>query len=145
MKEIGNVFKTKREEIGITIDEVAKDLEVDSILIENLEGGNDKVFKDVLEVKKIISSYSKYLDIENMNILDEYNDYLFEKTSKINQADIREKLNRVQKEEIKREIKSPYTVEEKEQSKEKKGIVLLFVLVVILVILYFILKRLIIG
>ncbi len=143
MKEIGNIFKEKREEIGITIEEVANDLNVDVVLIENLEGGNDKVFKDVLEVKKIISSYSKYLDIEDLNILEEYNDYLFEKTSKINPADIREKLNRVQTEE--REIKSPYTIIEKEESKEKKGIVLLFVLIVILVILYFVLKRLMVG
>ena len=144
MKEIGNIFKEKREEIGITIEEVAKDLGIDAILIENLEDGNDKVFKNILEVKTIINTYSKYLDIENLNLAEEYNDYLFEKTSKINPADIKERLSKIQIKEEKA-IKSPYTIVEKEQSKEKKLIVLLFIFIVILVVLYFILKRLIIG
>lgn len=143
MKEIGNIFKEKREKIGITIEEVANDLQVDSILIENLEDGNDKVFKDILEVKKIIEVYSKYLDLEKENLLEEYNDYLFDKTTKINQADIREKLNRIKKEEKK--ISSPYTIIEKEQSKETKTIILLVVLVVVLLIIYFILKKLMLG
>lgn len=143
MKEIGNIFKEKREEIGITVEEVSKDLEVEPILIENLEEGNDKVFKDVLEVKKIIELYSKYLDIENLKLLEEYNDYLFEKTSRINQEDIRKELNRIEKKE--KAIKSPYTNIEFSQSSDKTGVFLIIVLLLILVLMYFILQRLIIG
>ena len=35
MKEIGEQFKEKREEIGITIEEVANDLKTEPIIIEN--------------------------------------------------------------------------------------------------------------
>ena len=48
MKEIGEQFKEKREEIGITLEEVSSDLNKDIILVENLESGNHKVFKDIL-------------------------------------------------------------------------------------------------
>ena len=37
MKEIGETFKEKREEIGITLEEVSSDLAKDVLLIENLE------------------------------------------------------------------------------------------------------------
>ena len=60
MKEIGEEFKLKREEIGISIQEVSNDLKKDVILIENLESGNHKVFKDVLELKDMVSSYAIY-------------------------------------------------------------------------------------
>ena len=56
MNGIGDTFKEKREEIGITVSEVANDLKIDPILIENLESGNHKVFKDILELKDTISS-----------------------------------------------------------------------------------------
>ena len=56
MKEIGDIFKEKREEIGITIEEVASDLKIDSVLIDNLEDGNDRVFKDILELKDVIKA-----------------------------------------------------------------------------------------
>ena len=45
MKEIGEEFKEKREEIGITIEEVANDLNKDTLLIERLENGNHKEYK----------------------------------------------------------------------------------------------------
>ena len=57
MKYIGEQFKEKREEIGISISEVSNDLKIDSIIIENLEDGNDKVFKDILELKEMISLF----------------------------------------------------------------------------------------
>ena len=49
MKEIGEQFKEKREEIGITLEEVSSDLNKDIILVENLESGNHKVFKDIID------------------------------------------------------------------------------------------------
>ena len=54
MKDIGESFKEKREEIGITLEEVSKDLGIKEVLLENLEEGNAKVFKDILEIKDTI-------------------------------------------------------------------------------------------
>ena len=72
MKEIGESFKEKREEIGITLEEVSKDLGIKEVLLENLEEGNAKVFKDILEIKDTIESYSKYLGLDTEKIMDEY-------------------------------------------------------------------------
>ena len=55
MKEIGEQFKEKREEIGITVEEVSNDLHRDVLVIENFENGNHKVFKDVLELKDMVN------------------------------------------------------------------------------------------
>ena len=63
MKEIGEIFSEKRKEIGITIDEMSKDLKIDKLLIENLEEGNIKAFKDIVELKDVITSLSKYLGL----------------------------------------------------------------------------------
>ena len=111
MKDIGESFKEKREEIGITLEEVSKDLGIKEVLLENLEEGNAKVFKDILEIKDTIESYSKYLGLDTEKIMDEYNDYLFEKTSKISINDIKERLEKTNKEKVVKKIKSTYTKE----------------------------------
>ena len=138
MSEIGETFKEKREEIGITISEVASDLKTDSILIENLESGNYKVFKDILELKDIISSYAKYLGLDDEEILDELNDYLFETTSKISIEDIKDRLEKDKKEDKK--IKTPYTLETPKK-KNYTIFVISILIIIILVTFYVILKQ----
>ena len=108
MKEIGEIFSEKRKEIGITIDEMSKDLKIDKLLIENLAEGNIKAFKDIVELKDVITSLSKYLGLDGESIIDDLNDYLFEKTSKISVDDIKSVYS---KEKEERKIKSPYTIE----------------------------------
>lgn len=139
MNEIGETLKEKREEIGITAAEVASDLNTDSILIENLESGNHKVFKDILELKEIISSYAKYLGLDAEELLDKLNDYLFETTSKISIDDIKERLKE-DKKENKKKIKSPYTLESVKKN-NYTGVAIAFLIIVILVIFYVILKQ----
>lgn len=139
MNEIGEALKEKREEIGITAAEVASDLNTDSILIENLESGNHKVFKDILELKEIISSYAKYLGLDAEELLDKLNDYLFETTSKISIDDIKERLKN-DKQDNKKRIKSPYTLESVKKN-NYTGIAIAFLIIVILVIFYVILKQ----
>ena len=143
MKEIGEEFKEKREEIGITIEEVSTDLKIDSLLLENLEAGNAKVFKDVLEIKDIIEKYSKYLGIDSEKIIDEYNDYLFEKTSKISLDDIKNRIDKTKAEEKK--IKSPYTIDTEEPEPKKNIIFITIILIIILLFLYFVLRQVIVG
>lgn len=144
MKFIGEQFKEKREEIGISISEVSNDLKIDSIVIENLEDGNDKVFKDILELKDMISLYSKYLDLDEERILDDLNDYLFEKTSKISTDDIKEIISKSSVEDDSNKIKTPYTSNLKKINKDNNNIIFVIVLVlliVLLVLVYLILKN----
>lgn len=142
MKDIGEQFREKREEIGISIEEVSSDLKIDSVLIDNLEDGNSKVFKDVLELKDIITNYAKYLGLDSDKLLDELNDYLFEKTSKISLEDIKVSVN---KEKQEKKIKSPYTMEVKNTDYSYTLIIIALIIMLILLLFYLILKKVLIG
>lgn len=141
MKEIGEEFKTKREEIGITIEEVSSDLKTDAIIIENLESGNHKVFKDILELKDMVSSYAKYLGLDDELFLSKLDDFLFETTSKISIEDIQERLKQEKVKKEEKKIRTPYTLEI-EKKKSITLIIILFLVVIILVIFYVLLKQL---
>lgn len=142
MKEIGEEFKEKREEIGITIEEVSSDLGKDVILIENLESGNHKVFKDILELKDMVKTYAKYLGLDDEKLLGELDDFLFEKTSKISIEDIQERLKQEQaKRKEEKKVRTPYTLEF-ENKKNLTLVAILFIVVVILVLFYVLLKNL---
>ena len=140
MKEIGEQFKEKREEIGITIEEVSNDLSRDVIVIQNLENGNHKVFKDVLDLKDMIRIYSKYLGLDDEKLLAELDDFLFEKTSKISVEDVQERLKEEQeKKKHEKKIHTPYTLEIKSNKNFTFAIIVLIVLF-ILVLFYILLK-----
>ena len=142
MKEIGEIFLEKRNEIGISIAEISKDLKIDEVLIENLELGNIKAFKDIIELKEVISALSKYLGLDEASIIDDLNDYLFEKTSKISLEDIQnaEGSNKPEK-----KIKSPYTIEVIEKKNKIKFVIIIILIFIILVMLYFLLRNILIG
>lgn len=132
MKEIGKEFKEKREEIGITTSEVASDLNKEVLLIESLESGNHKVFKDILELKDMVKLYAKYLGLDDEKLFGDLDDFLFEKTSKISIEDIKERLKQEQdKKKNEKRIRTPYTIE----VEKKKNLTLVFILVSVLVIL----------
>ena len=78
MKELGLIFKNKREENSISIEEASHDLNIDKDLIENLEIGNTKIFKDIIFLKQLVNDYAKYLSLDKDNI----NEYI----EKINDA-----------------------------------------------------------
>jgi len=106
LKEIGEYLRTEREKNGVSKEEASEDLEINVSLLEAMEDGNYKAFKDIFELKKFIGDYAKYLGLDVTKMLDEFNDFLFEKTSRISLDDIKkvkaseEKTNR---------ISSPYT------------------------------------
>ena len=107
VKELGENLSFLRRENGVTIDEASHDLGIGEKEIECIENGNFKVFKDVYELKNAILSYAKYLGMDEKIIQDEFNEYLFEKTSKISKDDIAEALK--SDEETTEKVSSPYT------------------------------------
>lgn len=140
LKELGEQFQEKRQEIGISVKEVADDLKIDAILIENLEEGNHKVFKDVLELKDVVKSYAKYLGLDEEVAVDLVNDYLFEKTSKISLDDIKKELEKSKAKE--KEIRSPYTSNiNKNEKKSYIVFMIVLILLVVLIIFYFVLRN----
>ena len=103
MKEIGELLKETRMQNGVSIDEAASDLNYKVSQLELLENGDYKSFKDIFLLKCIITDYSKYLGLNSDEIIDEFNEYVFESTSKIPIDDIEKASKR--KEEAK--IASP--------------------------------------
>lgn len=143
MKEIGEKLKEARESMGITIEEAATDLKLRSSQLENIEEGNREAFKDVFYLKMFIKNYSKYLGLDYDEMVEEFNEYLFDFTSKISIEDIKKAEKNMRKKEKKLKtikIASPYTVEKQQQMRVPRfliigGIVLLFVIIIYVVVL----------
>ena len=132
MEEIAQLLKDTRLESEIELEEVSNDLNIDEIVLKNIEEGKIGSFKDIFLLKNYISSYSKYLGLDSDKILDEFNEYLFEYTSKIPVGEIEKTIMEQTKEE-KDEISSPYTLD---KPMEKKWIyILIYITLIILVIL----------
>ena len=115
MKDLGEYLKKVRISNGVSITEACEDLNFSTSQLENIEMGNVKAFKDVYELRNYVNNYAKYLGLDADTIVDEFNGFLFQHTSKISLDDIREAQNK--KEELMKDkkVKSPYTLEYKEK------------------------------
>lgn len=137
MKNIGLKLKDKREENGLSIEEVAEDLKMRPSQISSIEEGKIEDFKDVFYLKYFIRDYAKYLGLDSERILDEFNEYLFDMTSKIPIELIKEAKK---DKNVNNDTISPYT---KESSKIKvpKIIIGLAAIVILIVVGYFIVSN----
>lgn len=113
MNELGDYLKRMRVNNGVSLAEAAEDLNLTTDDLENIESGNVKAFKDVYDLKGKIEQYSKYLGLDSEKVIDEFNGFLFEHTSKISIEDIR--MAKEKMEEAEKKIQSPYTMEYKEK------------------------------
>ena len=113
MKELGEYLKRTRISNGVSITEACEDLEFSTSQLENIESGNVKAFKDIYELKNSIKAYAKYLGLDSDKVVDEFNGFLFQHTSRISLDDIVAAQKRREEEE--RKVKSPYTKEYKEK------------------------------
>ena len=135
MKEIGEKLKNAREEIGFSIEQVAEDLKLRPSQIENIESGNSEAFKDVFYLKYFIRDYAKYLGLDKEDLVDEFNEYLFDYTSRLSLDDIKAAKN---EKKVSHKIKSPYTLEKKNKLSIIMFGVYVIIVILILLIVYFI-------
>lgn len=135
MKEIGEQLKAARESIGVSIEEVAEDLKIRPTQIENIEAGNSEAFDDVFYLKYFIRDYAKYLGLNKEDLVDEFNEYLFDYTSRLSLDDI--KMAAKEKKPAKA-VKSPYTIDKRNKAKLIPFLVYGLVLALIVVIVYFV-------
>ena len=129
MKDIGEKLKATRIKTGISVEEAAEDLNYKVSQLEDIENGDYKNFKDKFVLKAIVSDYSKYLGLDVEEIIDQFNDFLFEYTYKIPLDDIAKAIKIKEKQEDVK-IASPYTATE-EKEKFPKIIIILIVLVLL--------------
>lgn len=111
MKDIGLKLKEKREENGVSVEEAAEDLKMRPSQIISLEEGRKEDFSDVNTLKFFIRDYAKYLGLDGEKLVDEFNEFLFDFTSKIPSEVIEEAKQKREKE--KKEFSSPYTKKER--------------------------------
>ena len=133
MKDIGIKLKEKREENGVSIEEAAEDLKMRPSQIESLEDGRREDFKDVMSLKYFIRDYAKYLGLDGEKMVDEFNEFLFDATSKIPVGEI-EKAKEDKKN--KKDIVSPYT-KVNDKGNNIKMLILSIIIVAVLIVVGF--------
>lgn len=138
MKELGDYLKRTRISNGVSIAEAAEDLDLSTVQLENIESGNVKAFKDVYALKEDVRQYAKYLGLNPEKVIDEFNGFLFEHTSKISLEDI--KMAQKKMEEEVKMATSPYTKEYKKKVGPWPFIIAIVLIVFIFIILYLIIS-----
>jgi cytoskeletal protein RodZ len=141
MKELGEYLKQTRVGNGVSITEACEDMELSTSQLENIESGNVKAFKDIYELRDYIKLYAKYLGLNSDKVLDEFNNFLFQHTSKISLDDIVAAQKRKESEQETRKVKSPYTKEYKEKFNFWPIIYFILGILVLLLILYIIISN----
>ena len=144
MKEIGQCFKEARESIELSKEEVLRDLNITESQLDNLEDGNANAFKDIFFLKDLIRKYAVYLNLDEDEIMDKFNDFIFGYTSRIPINEILEKTKEIKVIEKKQEdnkIVSPYIAPKK--TNDYKYIIiyicaLIFMVILIVLIIHFI-------
>ena len=138
MKEIGEKLRDAREKMEISIEEASEDLKLEPFILQKIEEGDKEAFKDVLYLKYYIRDYSKYLGLNSDELVEDFNEYLFDYTSKISIDDIK-KANK-NNTEVKKipQVVSPYTIEKKQQRNVP------MILIYAFIVLYYFLEMIII-
>lgn len=138
MKELGEYLKKTRIDNGVDIDEAAEDLGLSKDDVENMEEGNVRAFKDMLSLRSKMKDYAKYLGLDSESVADEFNDFLFEHTSKISLEDILEAEKKREAEDKK--VTSPYTVI-KTKRVNYKALLMVVTFILFIILVLFILKK----
>ena len=144
VKEIGAKLKEAREEMGVSVEEVAEDLKLRPSQIENIEEGNMDAFKDIFYLKYFIRDYAKYLGLGYEDMVDDFNEYLFDYTSKISIDDIKEAQTTSPKKKVDgpKKIISPYTIEREEKVSFMPVIIVSMLVIIIILGIAFVITNL---
>ena len=142
MNEIGEALKYARESSGVSLNEASKDLDIKPEILENIEDGRTGAFKDIYELKDYIASYAKYLGLDEKQLIDEFNEYMFEYTSKIPIKEIEKTIELKIKEEKKDEkVVSPYTREKKKYNNWVYVVIYVVIFLMIIVAIFWSVKQ----
>lgn len=134
LNEIGAEFKSLREATGLSLEEASSDNSIPVEALEQIEAGSIGSFKDIFLLKSYISTYAKYLGMDPVKVIDNFNEYMFEYTSKIPLDDLekaieeKEKKDRIEENTIDIKVLSPYL------KPKKENYVMKYILIAIVII-----------
>lgn len=110
MVETGETLKSTREASGVSLDEASNDLNIPVIVLEQIEDGSIGAFDDIYELKRMLIEYSKYLGVNTDIVINKFNEYMFDYTSKIPMQEIEKAVREKNKEKEEDDrVFSPYT------------------------------------
>ncbi len=145
MNEIGKNFKETRLSSSLNLTEVSSDTGIPEEALEQIEDGSIGSFKDIFKLKEYLSTYAKYLGLDANKVIDEFNEYMFEYTSKIPLANLEKEIEekeRAEKLENTQDIKimSPYLKPKEESPVYKYVLIAIAIIVLIAVIMIWAIK-----
>ena len=130
-------LRTARESSGVSLEEASEDLKIKTLILENIEEGNIGCFKDIFVLKDYIYDYAKYLGLDAEKTIGDFNEYLFNYTSKIPVKELEKEISKKEKENTGERVVSPYTIEPKRISRNKMiALTILVALVVIAAVVW---------
>lgn len=139
MKEIGAYLKETRINNGVSSEEAAEDLNIAESQIDNIENGNIRAFKDIFLLRDLVKSYAKYLGLNSDKITDDFNDFMFEHTSKISLDKLSSEKNS-KKSTNQKKVISPYTKIPKPKKNYKPFFIGILGFILIILVIYLIVK-----
>lgn len=146
ISEISEVLKSTREMSGVSLEEVSKDLEIPELILTQIEEGNIGAFKDIFELKKYIIDYAKYLGLNPDEVVDEFNEFMFEKTSKIPMKEIEKAAKESALEDANdKRVASPYTKAVPIQNNKHFVITIIVIIVLCILAIVWSVKQITIG
>lgn len=92
LNNIGDYLKFARESSSVSIEEASKDTNIPVEALEQIEEGSIGSFKDIFKLKEYLQVYAKYLGLDPVKIIDNFNEYMFEYTSKIPLDDLAKEM-----------------------------------------------------
>ena len=146
INEISEVLKSTRESSGLNLEEVSKDLEIPELILTQIEEGNIGAFKDIFELKSYITDYAKYLGLNPEEVVDEFNEFMFEKTSKIPMDEIEKAAKETATIEANdQRVASPYTKAVPIQSNKQFIITIIIIIILAVLAVIWSIKQITIG
>ncbi len=136
LNEIGSDFKQARNSAGLNLDEASSDTNIPIEALEQIEAGSIGSFKDIFKLKEYLQTYAKYLGLDPTRVIDDFNEYMFEYTSKIPLDDLGKKIEEKERQMLEEEktgdirVVSPY-LRPKEQSQAMKYIIIAIVIIIL--------------
>lgn len=132
MESIGQTFRETRESSGVTLEEASQDLNIKLEFLLNIEEGKIGCFKDIFVLKEYLINYAKYLGLDSDKLIDDFNEYMFEYTSKIPIKEIEKQAKKDMREDNNRVV-SPYTI--KPRKYNRSYYIAIYIVILILVVL----------
>ena len=147
VNEIAASFKKTREEAGISLEEASNDTEIPVAALEQIEEGTIGSFKDIFKLREYLTIYAKYLGQDSTGIIDQFNEYMFEYTSKIPVEDLEKEIQEKSQREIEKTIEmgvpaiTPYLKPAGDKSKSKITFTVIIIIIIVAITLIWIIKQ----